>query len=106
MKLRLGNGFIFPGCSRSKRPTILNADFGILQNQLYNTGARNFVFINVPPLELTPELRVRSVEAQETIRSNVNLYNSKLLERIRDLKTRLPSVSTLKKFLKIASDMR
>ncbi|CAL3970348.1 unnamed protein product [Diplocarpon coronariae] len=45
---------------------------------LYSSGARNFVFLTVPPIELTPLIRTDSADNQKAVAEAVVQYNTLL----------------------------
>lgn len=62
-------------------------------NQVYSTGVRNFVFMNVPPIELAPTNRGLSAQGLSILKSNVKAFNTKLLTRIQAFKATSLEVS-------------
>ncbi|KAI5811313.1 hypothetical protein DFH27DRAFT_597106 [Peziza echinospora] len=73
------------GSSSALHDRILDSYFtGV--TELYDSGARNLVFFTVPPLELTPELRGRTLAEQNSIRASVYQFNTKLKDKINDYK--------------------
>lgn len=51
---------------------------------LYYVGSRYFVFLEVPPLQRTPQLIGESAAAQEAMASDVDRFNEAIREGIRD----------------------
>jgi phospholipase/lecithinase/hemolysin len=50
-----------------------------LMTSLYNTGARNFFFVNLPPLFRAPMVTQHGADIIENYRQGVTLFNSQLL---------------------------
>jgi len=64
---------------------VLFDEYFSLQQKLYDTGARNFVFINVPPVDRSPlTTQQGSISAQAESLEHADLldYNTKLNERV------------------------
>ncbi|KAF9528965.1 GDSL lipase/esterase [Crepidotus variabilis] len=60
---------------------LLDAYFALVQ-KLYDAGARNFLFVNVPPVDRTPMILRNTPAQQATERDIINSYNSKLADRV------------------------
>jgi len=52
--------------------------FGLMEN-LYNTGARKFMFINMPPLDRTPMIQNHTASIIQNFAQGVSLFNDVLL---------------------------
>ena len=46
------------------------------------------VILNVPPMELSPELRGRTIAQQNSVRDAVFMFNTKLAEKVKEYRTR------------------
>ena len=51
------------------------------------------VILNVPPMELSPELRGRTISQQNSVRDAVNMWNIKVAEKVNEYRTRWRPVS-------------
>ncbi|OCL03758.1 carbohydrate esterase family 16 protein [Glonium stellatum] len=49
---------------------------------LFNAGARNFVFLNVPPIDKTPTMLAQSISSQEGEAAVISEFNSLLSSRV------------------------
>ena len=78
----VGNSF---ACrDKSLNPAIF-AVYSNLVDQLYVSGARNFLFLNVPPLERTPRTIAAGPGVQATERADVADFNLRLDKLVRNL---------------------
>jgi phospholipase/lecithinase/hemolysin len=68
------NGYS-PGNWSIVGPELVNRYFELVES-LYSLGARNFVFLEVPPIWLTPALLAQNATEQVNKRSAVDDYNS------------------------------
>ncbi|KJX93325.1 cellulose-binding gdsl lipase acylhydrolase like protein [Zymoseptoria brevis] len=88
----------FPSPSKTMK-SCLPARFNHLTaalEKLYRTGARRFLFINVPPLDRTPFVAERGPEIAEAYRSGVELFNGAFLPSwVSGFKTDHPDITTL-----------
>jgi len=80
------------GNSYSQQNATLNADifkvYSSLVEKLYNTGARNFLFINVPPVNLSPLTQANGASAQALEAADIKDFNSKLASLATNLMAR------------------
>ncbi|KAJ3714817.1 hypothetical protein C8R42DRAFT_682429 [Lentinula raphanica] len=81
----LGNSYYLSDNRTSFDTTLLNAD---------DVGARNFLFLNVPPTDRSPLMLAQSTEAQEMLKANILDFNSQLVEFIDDFKASNSGVTT------------
>jgi len=76
---------------------LLDADFALVE-KLYEVGARNFLFINVPPIQRSPYfLGLDPSETNETapiLQSVIEDFNTKLAARASNLSSTLTGVKT------------
>lgn len=65
-------------------------------DSLYDTGARNYLFINVPPLEKTPAVMedTKTPNRVELEKAAVLDYNKRLVSMIDDFESAYPDVAT------------
>ncbi|RPB24224.1 hypothetical protein L211DRAFT_837602 [Terfezia boudieri ATCC MYA-4762] len=66
----------------------------MLPHQLYKVGARNIVILNVPPMELSPDMRERTTAQQNSVRNAVFMWNSKLIDKVLECRTRWKPVGS------------
>lgn len=64
---------------------LMDVYFGLV-DKLYSTGARNFLFINVPPVNRSPLTVAQGDSAITTEKEALTSYNSKLVERVATLR--------------------
>ncbi|KAJ3757535.1 hypothetical protein EV360DRAFT_95180 [Lentinula raphanica] len=81
----LGNSYYLSDNRTSFDTTLLNAD---------DVGARNFLFLNVPPTDRSPLMLAQSTEAQEMLKANILDFNSQLVEFIDEFKASNSGVTT------------
>ncbi|EAU92018.1 fungal cellulose binding domain-containing protein [Coprinopsis cinerea okayama7 len=82
----IGNSWWLPGSRDEFNDVLLDAYFGLVQ-KLYDAGGRNFLFVNVPPIDRSPLMLEQTDDAGRAIEKEVIAsYNRKLLERIEALK--------------------
>jgi len=72
----IGNSYYNNGGS-AFNTKLINAYFALVQ-KLYNSGARNFLFINVPPIDRSPLMLAQSASAQAQEKSVIADFNSQL----------------------------
>lgn len=59
-----------------------------LVDKLYAAGGRNFVFINVPPLDRTPLIIPQGTTAVSLSKADVTAWNQKVVQLAKTLKTK------------------
>ncbi|KAK0468880.1 hypothetical protein IW261DRAFT_1517326 [Armillaria novae-zelandiae] len=75
--------------------TLLDAYFALVQQLVCrNTGARNFLFVNVPPIDRSPLMLAQSDWSQTTEKSVIEGFNTKLTARAASLKANHSDVTT------------
>ncbi|KAM6503116.1 hypothetical protein JOM56_000059 [Amanita muscaria] len=96
----IGRSYFNPGDRDAFSDLLLDSYFNLVE-QLYayrechiQTGARFFLFINVPPVNRSPLVRARGVESQDTEKAVIQGYNDKLLTRISNFGQNHPDVRT------------
>ena len=72
--------------------TLLDAYFALV-DKLLAAGARNFLFVDVPPLERSPQIVAEGADSVEKVRLALASYNSKLFQRVTALGRRRKDVS-------------
>jgi len=81
----VGNSY---AATASGNTTIYNAilsEYASLVNQLYTSGARNFLFLNVPPVDRSPLTASSGPSAQALEASRIALFNSGVTNLARNL---------------------
>ncbi|KAG8808638.1 hypothetical protein FRC17_003860, partial [Serendipita sp. 399] len=73
--------------------SLLNRYFQLVQ-QLYDVGARNFLFLSVPPVYRTPLMLQQSASTRNQEKTVIDDYNSKLAARAADFVTSHPGATT------------
>jgi hypothetical protein len=73
-------------------PEIISVYYGIV-DELYYDGARNFLFIDVPPVDRAPLTLVQSAENQAGEKAAVLAWNTLLEGMVTDLKSTKPDVN-------------
>lgn len=77
--------------------TVLNAKiFAVyhgLVDMLYYSGARNFAFLNVPPVDRAPLVVDRGVSDQVAVEADIKAWNNALTAMARDIKKEKPDVN-------------
>ncbi|KAM5544881.1 hypothetical protein V8D89_001779 [Ganoderma adspersum] len=76
----IGNSYYQSGDRDAFSDVLLDSYFSQIQ-QLYDVGARNFLFINVPPVDRSPLMLAQSADAQALEKTVITGYNSKLAAR-------------------------
>lgn len=64
-------------------------------NNLYERGARNFLFLNVPPIDRAPLFIEQGSATQAAVKSALALYNSYLTNRIEALQYLYPDLGSI-----------
>lgn len=77
----------------SSLDNLLNAEFSLVQ-KLYNAGARNFLFINVPPTDRSPLFLGQSTSGRATLNSAISGFNSRLATKAFQFKSSNSGVTT------------
>ncbi|KAJ3782457.1 hypothetical protein GGU10DRAFT_251097, partial [Lentinula aff. detonsa] len=98
----LGNSYYLSDNRTSFDTTLLNAEFALVQKLVsywsltisFDVGARNFLFLNVPPTDRSPLMLSQSTEAQAMLKANIIDFNSQLVEFIDDFKASNAGVTT------------
>ncbi|KXT02390.1 hypothetical protein AC578_172 [Pseudocercospora eumusae] len=65
-----------------------------LIEELYTSGARNFLFINVPPVNRSPLTLAQSYQSQTQERNDIEAWNANLTSMVSDLQTKHRDVTT------------
>lgn len=77
--------------------TALNAQiFSVLYglvNKLYGTGARNFAFINVPPVDRAPLALANNAASQAAEKADILAWNNELTSMAKQLKSDKPDTN-------------
>ena len=77
--------------------TTLNAQifavFHGLIDELYYAGARNFAFLNVPPVDRAPLTLAQSVANQEEEKADILAWNTLVISMAQDLKSLFPDIN-------------
>ncbi|KAI0765698.1 hypothetical protein BD413DRAFT_637829 [Trametes elegans] len=80
----IGNSYYLGGDRDAFSDTLLDSYFGQVQELVsgwVNVGARNFLFINVPPVDRSPLMLAQDASAQALEKQVIAGYNTKLVER-------------------------
>jgi len=88
----IGNSYYKNGGS-AFNAELINAYFMLVQ-KLYNTGARNFLFINVPPIDRSPLMLAQPASAQSLEKTVIKDFNSQLTSAITKFKSGNSNVRT------------
>jgi len=87
----IGNSFYLSGDRNAFSDTLLNAEFALLQ-KLYSAGARNFLFVNVPPIDRSPlQIANGGTDAEKAV---ITGFNTKLAAKIATFKANNSGVTT------------
>ncbi|KAJ3546050.1 hypothetical protein NM688_g5554 [Phlebia brevispora] len=86
----IGNSYYEPGDRSAFSDTLLDNYFELVQEivsalsypQLRAVGGRNFLFINVPPIDRSPLMLAEAASAQALEKSVIADFNSKLADRV------------------------
>lgn len=77
--------------------TILNANiFAVyhgLVDELYYAGARNFLFLNVPPVDRAPLTTAEPAADQAQEKADILAWNTLLIGLVQDMKTMFPDIN-------------
>ncbi|KAI8978263.1 hypothetical protein BD414DRAFT_553943 [Trametes punicea] len=94
----IGNSYYLGGDRDAFSDTLLDSYFGQVQElQVHvrsNVGARNFLFINVPPIDRSPLMLAQDASAQALEKQVIAGYNSKLAARAAAFQSANPGVKT------------
>jgi phospholipase/lecithinase/hemolysin len=77
----LGNSYYLDGDRAAFSDTLLNAEFALV-TKLYNAGARNFLFINVPPTDRSPFMIAQGDWTITHLQPVIVTHNSKLAAKV------------------------
>jgi len=89
----IGNSFYLAGDRNAFSDTLLNAEFALVQ-KLYDAGARNFLFVNVPCIERSPLMLAQPASSQSTEKTVITGFNSKLVAKANAFKSSHSGVKT------------
>ncbi|KAJ3932786.1 MAG: hypothetical protein NXY57DRAFT_1070909, partial [Lentinula lateritia] len=100
----LGNSYYLSDNRTSFDTTLLNAEFALVQKLVSspllrplkrnNVGARNFLFLNVPPTDRSPLMLSQDAQAQAMLKANILDFNAQLIEFTNDFKASNAGVTT------------
>ncbi|KAK7472013.1 hypothetical protein VKT23_000120 [Stygiomarasmius scandens] len=86
----IGNSWYLSGDRGAFSDTLLNAEFA-----LYDVGARNFLFINVPPTDRSPLMTAgNSASSLATLKSIIDGFNSRLETKAEQFESNNTGVQT------------
>ncbi|KAF9070838.1 hypothetical protein BDP27DRAFT_1446714 [Rhodocollybia butyracea] len=97
----LGNSYFLSDNRTSFDTTLLDAEFALVQqlvsthSSLFDVGARNFLFLNVPPTDRSPLMLAEPASAQAMLKANILDFNSQLVEFAENFKASNAGVTTL-----------
>ncbi|KAG8965732.1 hypothetical protein FRC05_003049 [Tulasnella sp. 425] len=77
----IGNSYYQSGDRSAFSDTLLNAYFALVQ-KVYDAGGRNFLFINVPPIDRSPLMLGQGSTSTALEKSVIDTYNSKLAAKV------------------------
>lgn len=89
----IGNSFWLDGDRGEFSDTLLDRDFEMVET-LYETGGRNFLFLNLPALERTPVMLNQTEEGRAQEASVIAVHNAKLADRVADFEATHDGVQT------------
>ncbi|KAJ4471449.1 hypothetical protein J3R30DRAFT_3525217 [Lentinula aciculospora] len=89
----LGNSYYLSDNRTSFDTTLLNAEFALIQ-KLYDVGARNFLFLNVPPTDRSPLMLSQDAQAQAMLKANILDFNSQSAEFTKNFQASNSGVTT------------
>ncbi|KAJ7595235.1 hypothetical protein C8J56DRAFT_774920 [Mycena floridula] len=89
----IGNSYYMSGDRAAFSDTLLNAYFALMQ-KLYNVGARNFLFLNVPPIDRSPLMLAQGTAATSLEASVIAGFNTKLTAKVAAFKAANSGVTT------------
>ncbi|KAA1470460.1 hypothetical protein DENSPDRAFT_775132 [Dentipellis sp. KUC8613] len=93
----IGNSYYLSGSRDAFSDTLLDNYFELIEELVsanYDVGARNFLFINVPPIDRSPLMLAQAASAQALEKSVIVGFNSKLATRVSNLTTTHSGVKT------------
>ncbi|KAF7346805.1 Carbohydrate esterase family 16 protein [Mycena sanguinolenta] len=102
----IGNSYYESGDRDAFSDTLLAAYFALVQKLIklvetfisfvmqYGAGARNFLFINVPPIDRSPLMLAQPASAQALEKTVIAGFNTKLAAQITSFKANNPGVTT------------
>lgn len=76
-----------PDQTEALNTKIFNVTSGLV-DKIYNAGGRNYVFINVPPLDRTPLIIPQGESAVSLSKADVAAWNQKVIDLAKRLKTK------------------
>ncbi|KAL8293682.1 hypothetical protein RQP46_000383 [Phenoliferia psychrophenolica] len=88
----------FPSLTNSLFPTLQPSIFDTYTNvvtALYASGARNFLFMGIPPTNRTPLVTSYGAPAQALFTTNVMNYNTQLFNFVNSMPTALPGTNAV-----------
>ncbi|KAJ7020723.1 hypothetical protein C8F04DRAFT_1143061 [Mycena alexandri] len=89
----MAGSYFEPGDRGAFANTLLDEYFTLMQ-RLYAVGARNFLFLNVPRVDLTPLIAAEGTVAQALLKSVITDFNTRLAARVASFKTANAGVKT------------
>ncbi|KAF5363206.1 hypothetical protein D9758_008373 [Tetrapyrgos nigripes] len=90
----IGNSWYQSGDRGAFSDTLLNAEFALVQ-KLYNAGARNFLFINVPPTDRSPLMTSgNDATSLATLKSVITGFNTRLATKASQFQANNTGVKT------------
>ncbi|KAF9531680.1 hypothetical protein CPB83DRAFT_80941 [Crepidotus variabilis] len=89
----IGNSYYNSGDRGAFSDTLLNAQFALVQ-KLYDTGARNFLFVNVPPIDRSPLMLAQAASAQTAEKTVISGFNTRLTAKVDSFKSNHTGVKT------------
>ncbi|KAI0074838.1 hypothetical protein K474DRAFT_1664941 [Panus rudis PR-1116 ss-1] len=89
----IGNSWYQSGDRDAFSDTLLNAYFALVQ-KIYAVGGRNFLFINVPPVDRSPLMLQQSASDQAAEKAVINGFNTKLAAKVASFKANNTGVQT------------
>ncbi|EIN06932.1 hypothetical protein PUNSTDRAFT_145192 [Punctularia strigosozonata HHB-11173 SS5] len=90
----IGNSYYQSGSRSAFDSTLLNAYFALVQKLRSDVGARNFLFINVPPIDRSPLMLAQSTDAQALEKTVIADFNSQLVTYVNQFKANNTGVTT------------
>lgn len=91
----VGNSYLLPDVDETKLLPQIFAQFTSLVEEVYKTGARNFLFINVPPVSRSPLTRAQAnIRAPDLEGAAIISWNSLLIQMVSKLQLTHPDVTT------------
>ncbi|KAJ6522340.1 hypothetical protein DFH09DRAFT_1330623 [Mycena vulgaris] len=95
----LAGSYFQPGDRGAFADTLLDEYFALMQKLIltptqYAVGARNFLFLNVPRVDLTPLVIQQGAAAQAQLKSVINDFNTRLATRVSSFKANNTGVTT------------